>query len=122
MERHGAAHRITSWKPSGGNVTSMSGTLVSSRRDDIDADDYSGQTHEVWQSRGGGYSAAVEHREPAMGGAEYTNYGAGPFKTQRRAQVAAEALGARVYRGNADNYRNGRTQHFSHAEIHYDGP
>ncbi len=136
-ERNGASHRIVHthaakgdterqppasphrWSGSPGNVSSMLGTLTGTATD-LDEHDM-GQEMTTWAGRGGGHVAQVEHREGAYGGADFTHYEAGPFKTQRRAQVAAESLGSRIYKGAADPYRRG-TQFLSHAEMHYDGP
>lgn len=134
-ERNGAAHRIVQthakgdvqsqppasphrWHPSAGNVTSMSGKLTGTASD-LDEHDM-GQERTTWANPQG-HVAQVENRVPMIGGADFETYEAGPFRTQRRAQVAAEALGSRIYKGAADPYRRG-TQFLSHAEMHYDGP
>ena len=134
-ERNGAAHRITHthnksdvesqppasphrWQGSAGNVTSMSGRLTASASD-LDEHEM-GQELSAWEGKGG-HVGQVENRVPMVGGADFETYEAGPFRTQRRAQIAAESLGARIYKGAADNYRRG-TQFLSHREMHYDGP
>jgi hypothetical protein len=61
---------------------------------------------------GGGHSAEVRHhylestglgRRPEL---EETTYTAGPFKTNYRAQIAAEGLARRVESGRGEEYRS----------------
>jgi hypothetical protein len=134
-ERNGASHRVMHthaksdvesqppasphrWKGSAGNVTSMAGTLTGTASD-LDEHEM-GQELSTWAGKSG-HVAQVENRVPMVGGADFETYEAGPFRTQRRAQIAAEALGSRIYKDAADPYRRG-TQFLSHAEMHYDGP
>lgn len=111
MERKGAAYHITQ--------THQSGTEPASRQNiypwrpsnsigtDIEADDDETRlAMSVSRHPAGGHESEVKRfdswdpEDPSA-----TLYKAGPFRTQRRAQVAAEALGQRVIDNKGDGYR-----------------
>lgn len=107
------------WKQVSGpwTMTGEHGTLVAGASTIGDWD--AGDIYSAWESPQG-YTGAIERREPETGGVESTTYAAGPFRTQARSQIAAEALGTRIGKGTADPYR--RTRAFlSHEELGYDG-
>jgi hypothetical protein len=113
MERHGAAHSITQKLPGSTPQPGVRQTRVMQRQ---------GWDTQGWNlQRGGegrlrarkldehfqmstwsgqqGHSAEVEERQGE------NRYVAGPYRTQYRSQVAAEALTERARGGDADRYR-----------------
>jgi hypothetical protein len=94
------SRRAETWRPST-STTGPLGTLTQ-RYQNVDTN-WMGLSHEVWEKEGR-YMGAVTHTEhdpyPGYrGGVQTTNYVAGPFRTERRAQIASEALGKRAERG-----------------------
>jgi hypothetical protein len=90
----------------------MQGQLMSRGSDE-------GVDMSTWRSRQGLYSGRAIHREPVVGGEDWTTYRAGPYRTQYRAEAATEALGARAYRGqDIRRYRESGPEHVSHQELH----
>jgi hypothetical protein len=68
----------------------------------------------------GGHTAGVEHWTPAYGGVEQNNYTAGPFRTQQRSIIAAEALSNRALNRpeSAERYKRSSYYH-TPAELKY---
>jgi hypothetical protein len=93
--------KAETWRPRSG-TTGPLGSLTQ-RYENLDVNRL-GLSHEVWE-QGGRYTGAVTHtaHDPYPGyrggGFQTSNYVAGPFRTERRAQVASEALGRRAERG-----------------------
>ena len=103
QERHGAAHTIKSWRAT--QHTSPHGDIVATATVDSDHP----YTHQASVTRGGaGFSAGLDYTS-AIGpsGINTEQFSAGPFRTQRRAQIAASSLLDRAEADKADNYRTG---------------
>jgi hypothetical protein len=115
-ERHGAAHRITAWRPVSG-WTSSQGPIVSALN--LGEGDWQHRLEVTKHSAAPGYSVSLDFtRDVNRGGIHTEQYSAGPFRTQRYAEIAGEALTNRVEAGRkaADQYRTG-SYHESAAEI-----
>jgi hypothetical protein len=110
MERHGAAHRISTTLPGGSpspgvrkaklmggwdNKVNMSSSTLG-RMTGVKSDEHYDMS--TWAGTGG-HSAEVEERSGTQ------RYVAGPYRTQHRAQVAATSLTDRARTGGGDNYR-----------------
>ena len=103
--RHHPGRVASNWKPVTGH-TNASGRVVSKQYQGEDPYEH---RLEVTESRTApGYTADVDYVENVAGhGTDTSQYQAGPFKTQRRAEIAAESLANRAYSGKADLYRVG---------------
>ena len=107
MERKGAAYRITQSRPAGTEPASRQNIYPwnpsNSIGTDIEAnDDETRLAMSVSRHPSGGHESEVtrfnswDPEDPSA-----HQYSAGPFRTQRRAQIAAESLGQRVV-GDSD--------------------
>lgn len=106
-ERHGAAHRIKSWRPVTGH-TNTSGSVVSAK--DLGEQPYEHYVEVTQEAspQGPRYSAGVDYVDNvAAHGTETSQYRTGSFRTQRRAEIAGESLANRAYSGKAEMYRTG---------------
>lgn len=99
----------TTWQGTGiWNVSDSSlGTLRGYNSEDMEG--HVGTELGVWEGEKG-HTAEVRHHEwgSSMSGRpelQETNYTAGPFRSQLRAQIAAPALRRRAVRGEAEEYR-----------------
>lgn len=110
MERKGAAYHISATRPGGGDAAprltsypwKQSGQTGASEVYDAE----SRVSMSVAPNASGGHNASVlryDDHDPESGSGD--SYGAGPFRTPQRAQMAAEALGNRVVNhGDTDQY------------------
>ena len=87
--------KAANWKPRPGNVSNMRGNVVSSRSE---GEGEYAHALEVTQHRNTpGFSVDLDYtRHVNRGGIESEQYRAGPYKTQRRAEIAGDALHARA--------------------------
>lgn len=105
QERNGAAHRITRWRPiTPGDQTGPRGTTVSRRREGE-----GNYTHDLAVTQGSrGYTADIDYTSYVGHEGVYSDqFSAGPFKTQRRAEIAGGALYDRAEADTADEYKTG---------------
>lgn len=105
MERKGAAYRISTsrqaWMDQPGNVTTSHGTVTSRAERGEPGNHF---LMESVHGRTGAHQAKIEHTTYGSRTEDTDTYGAGPFRTKRRSQIAAESLANRIAEGKADNY------------------
>lgn len=115
MERKGAAYRISATRPGGGDAAPRLTSYPWSKSNEINTsteayDDETRVSMSVSPDSHGGHMASVvreDDYDPESGRGD--RYGAGPFRTPQRAQIAAEALGNRVVNhGDTDQYHRER--------------
>lgn len=103
--RHSPRRKADAWRPITGQ-TNTKGSIVAAKY--LGEDPYEHRL-EVTQGRSSpGFSADVDYVENvAHHGTETSQYSAGPFRTQRRAEIAAESLANRAYSGKGEMYKTG---------------
>jgi len=87
--------KASTWDPRPGNVSNMRGNVVSAKS--VGEEPYAHRL-EVTQHRDTpGFSVDLDYtRHVNRGGIETEQYRAGPYKTQRRAEIAGESLHERA--------------------------
>lgn len=106
--RHHPGRKAANWQPRPGNVSNSRGNVIASR-----SEGEGEYTHnlEVTQHSSGspGFSADLDLvRSVNRGGIETEQYQAGPYKTQRRAEIAGDALLNRAEAGKrVEDYQIG---------------
>jgi len=87
--------KADNWKPRPGNVSNSRGNVISAKS--VGEEPYS-HALEVTQHRNSpGFSVDLDlTRHVNQGGIESEQYRAGPYRTQRRAEIAGDALHARA--------------------------
>ena len=104
---HHPGRKASNWDPRPGNVSNMRGNVVASRSE---GEGEYAHNLDVTQHRGDtGFSADLDYtRAVNQGGIETEQYQAGPYKTQRRAEIAGDALLNRAEAGKrVEDYQVG---------------
>ena len=93
--RHHPGRKASSWDPRPGNVSNSLGNVISAKS--VGEEPYAHRL-EVTQHRGdAGFSVDLDYtRYVNRGGIDTEQYRAGPYKTQRRAEIAGESLHQRA--------------------------
>ena len=106
--RNHPGRKASSWDPRPGNVTNSLGKVVSSKS--VGEEPYAHALEVTEHRNSPGFSVDLDYtRGVNRGGIESEQYRAGPFKTQRRAEIAGESLHSRAEAESATaaNYQVG---------------
>ena len=101
--------KADNWRPRPGNVTTEHGSVIAAKElGEQPYQHYLEVTQEA-DPAGPRYGANVTytHDVSPRYGTETASYRAGPFRTQRRAQIASESLANRAYNDDAELYKVG---------------
>lgn len=107
--RHSPQRKAESWKPRPGNVTTEHGAVISARDQGEEPYQHYLEVTEEATPAGPRYGANVNytHDVSPRYGVETAQYRAGPFRTQRRAEIASESLANRAYSGKGEMHKVG---------------
>jgi hypothetical protein len=101
--------KAANWDPRPGNVTTQHGRVISAREEGEQPYQHYLEVTEEADPAGPRYGAnvSVTHDVSPRYGIETGQYRAGPFRTQRRAEIASESLANRAYSGKGEMYKIG---------------
>jgi hypothetical protein len=104
--RHHPGRVASNWKPVTGHTNTV-GNVVSNQY--VGEDPYEHRLEVTQGRKSPGFSADVDYVEHVgYHGTDTSNYRAGPFRTQRRAEIAAESLHNRAESGkDLETYKVG---------------